>query len=392
MTEQEVSQGRLSRRAESIQPFLVMEVFERAVQLEREGRSVIHLELGEPDWDTPAAVIEAGVEALGQGRTRYTHSLGHLELREQISAWYERRYSVRVSPERVIVTVGSSGAMLLVFAALLDSGDEVVMADPYYSCYPKFVSLFDGVPALVPVHESQGFQLDPERVTERIGSRTKALILNSPANPTGAVTSPERLSELVDTARGRMVIVSDEIYHGLEYGPKARSILEYDGDAIVVSGFSKLFAMTGWRLGYAILPEYLIRPVQRLQQNLFISPPDFAQHAAISALTKTDQEIEGRRKSYDERRRLVIELLDGMDLRLAVEPAGAFYVFVSIAKYETSSVRFCRRLLEETGVAVTPGVDFGPGGEGYIRISYANSSERIEVGMKRIKDFLREVN
>lgn len=386
---QEKSSKLVSRRAQSISPFLAMEVLERATELERAGRSIIHLELGEPDLGTPEVVLEAGIKALRDGHTRYTHSLGRLELRETIAAWQERRYGIEVSPECVVVTIGSSGAMLLAFAALLDPACEVLMTDPHYSCYPKFVSVFEGVAVPVPVREEEGYQFDPGAVEEKLGRRTKALILNSPANPTGAVTQSERMMELVEITQGRAVIVSDEVYHGLEYQGKAHSILQYCPEAIVVNGFSKLFAMTGWRLGYAIVPQPLVRPIQKLQQNLFISAPDFAQFAAIAALTQTDEEIEQRRKRYDKRRRLLLRRLREIGLEILAEPTGAFYVFVNIRRWSDSSVDFAFQLLEKAGVAVTPGLDFGAQGEGFVRISYANSMANIEEGLNRLETGLQ---
>jgi aspartate/methionine/tyrosine aminotransferase len=377
-----------SRRAEHMPPFLVMEVLERAAELQRQGRSIIHLEVGEPDFDTPPAVIEAGEKALRDGRTHYTHSLGHPELREAIAAWQRAKYGVETSPDRIVVTIGSSGAMLLAFAALLDPGAEVLITDPHYACYPNFVSAFEGVPTRTPVCEADGFQFDPSAVKDRLGPRTRALVINSPANPTGTLTSPERMKELIELVADRVMIISDEIYHGLVYRGRAHSIREFDPDAVVINGFSKLFAMTGWRLGYAVVPEWLVRPIQKLQQNLFISPPDYAQFAAIAALQEAGQDVERMRQCYDRRRQLVLRRLKEMGLKILTEPVGAFYVFVNVGHYTEDVYQFAFEILESTGVAVTPGIDFGPGGQGYIRISYANSLESIDEGMHRLQKFL----
>ncbi len=380
---------RVSTRAAEMPPFLVMEVLERAQALERAGRSIIHLEVGEPDFDSPPVVVTAGQEALRAGHTHYTHSLGRLELRAALSNWLRRHYDVLVPPERIVVTMGSSAALLLVFAALLEPGDEVLLTDPCYACYPNFITTFGGVPVRTPVQEADGFQFDLGEVARRTGPRTRALVLNSPANPTGTLTSPQRMAALVDQLRGRAVIVSDEIYHGLVYGPRARSILEFEPDAVVVSGFSKLFAMTGWRLGYAVLPEWLVRPVQKLQQNLFVSPADFPQLAAVAALERAEADIEAMRRQYDERRRLVLRRLGALGLPVLAEPRGAFYVFVNVRQYTDDVYRFAFDLLERAGVALTPGTDFGPGGEGYVRISYANSLANIDAGLTRLGQFLR---
>jgi len=369
-------------------PFLAMEVLEKASAMQRDGRSVIHLEVGEPDFDSPPAAVEAGIKAIRDGRTHYTHSLGHPELREAIAGWQKRQYDIDVSPDRVVVTMGSSGAMLLAFAAMLDPGSEVVLTDPHYACYPNFIAAFGGVPVRTPVREEDGFQYDPDVVRGALTDRTRALMLNSPANPTGTLTTPERMHELVEVVEGRATIVSDEVYHGLVYQGRANSILEFSDRAVVVSGFSKLFAMTGWRLGYAIVPQYLVRPMQKLQQNLFISPPDYPQFAAIAALEESDDDVATMVAEYDKRRRLVLCRLAEMGLSVLTEPLGAFYVFVNVEQFTNDVYQFAFEILEKTGVAMTPGVDFGPGGEGYIRLSYANSIENIEEGMRRLGEYI----
>lgn len=384
------AENRVSRVATTMPPFLVMDVLDRAKTLERERRSIIHMEVGEPDFDTPAVVRDAGIRALRDGCTHYTHSLGHPELREAIAAWIHRRYGVEVSPQRVIVTLGSSGAMLLAYTALLDPGDRVLMTDPHYACYPNFVRACHAESVRLAVREEDGFQYDPQAVRENLAQSARILLLNSPANPTGIVTAPKRLGELAEVTRGRVQIISDEIYHGLTYGEEARSILEFDPDAVVVSGFSKLFAMTGWRLGYAIVPAYLVRPMQKLQQNLFISPPDFPQFAAVAALTQAGDDVERMRGCYNERRRLVLKKLGEMGLKVLVEPTGAFYVFFNVRRYTEDVHAFAFEILEKAGVALAPGIDFGPHGEGFLRLSYANSLENLEEGLERLKRFLAE--
>jgi aspartate/methionine/tyrosine aminotransferase len=382
--------NKVSQVGRKVPPFLVMDVMERAHALQRQGRSVIHMEVGEPDFDTPKVIREAGIRAIRDGHTHYTHSLGHPELREAIAAWMSRQYGVEVSPERVIITMGSSGAMVLTYMAMIDPGDRVLMTDPHYACYPNIVRSCHGEPVFLPVREEEGFQYDPGGVEEALSGGVRALLLNSPANPTGIVTSADRFRELVDSVRGRAQIVSDEIYHGLTYGEESHSILEFDPDAVVISGFSKLFAMTGWRLGYAVVPEYLLRPVQKLQQNLYISAPDFCQFAAIAALTEADDDIERMRKSYDQRRKLVLKRLKEMGLEVLVEPKGAFYVFFNVSRYTKDVLSFAFEILEKAGVALTPGVDFGHHGEGFLRLSYANSLDNLDEGLSRLARFLNE--
>jgi aspartate/methionine/tyrosine aminotransferase len=377
----------LSQRGRRTTPFLVMEVLERAGVLEREGRSIIHLEVGEPDFKTPEVVREAGIKAILDGHTHYTHSQGRSELREAISEWHWNRYGTQVSPERIVVASGSSTAMVLAFASLLDSGDEVLLTDPCYACYPKFVTVFDGVPVSIAVSEEDGFQYPIEAVKGRLSPKVKAILLNSPSNPTGTMASADRIRELVEVTSGRVLTVSDEIYHGLEYGEKGRSILEFTDDAIVINGFSKLFAMTGWRLGYAIFPEYMVRAVQKLQQNLFISAPDFAQIAARTALKEAVDDVEAMRQEYDVRRRFVLRRLRDIGFEIPVEPTGAFYVFINVSRYTQNVLDFTFQILEQAGVAVTPGVDFGSNGEGFVRICYANSMENLEEGMNRLEQF-----
>ncbi len=378
----------ISQRAACMPPFIVMEVLERAAELEQQGRSIIHLEVGEPDFDTPEVILEAGVRAMRDGHTHYTHSLGRPELRRAVCNWYRQQYDVAIEPERVVITTGSSGALALICAACLDAGDRALLTDPGYACYPNFVCAFGGQPLRLRVREQDGFQFEPEQVREQFDERTRLVLLNSPANPTGIVTPRQRLEAVVEAVAGRALLVSDEIYHGLTYGQRATSILEIEPGAAVVNGFSKLFAMTGWRLGYAILPPALVRPVQKLQQNLFISAPDYAQIAAVAALTRAAADVERMRQAYDARRRLVLERLAAMGLPVRVEPTGAFYVFVDVSAHTTDVYTFAFEVLERSGVALTPGVDFGPGGEGYVRISYANSLERIAEGMQRLEAFL----
>lgn len=381
---------RLSARARDIQPFIVMEVLERALELEAQGRSIVHLEVGEPDFETPPMVRDAGIQAIREGHTHYTHSLGRWELREAIAARYAERNGVDVSPEQIVVTVGSSGAMLLVFAALLDSGDEVLIPDPGYPCYPKFIRVFDGRTVPVRVEEATNFEFDPDRIQSSISEKSRALIVNSPSNPTGTVASLENLRRLRDLVAGRLAIVSDEIYHGLTYEGDAPSMLEVDPDSIVINGFSKLFAMTGWRLGYAVAPKSIVRSLQKLQQNLFISAPDFSQVAALRALTDAWGTIEEMRRQYDRRRRFLIERAQRAGLRVAGHPVGAFYLLLNVSPFTENVYELAFEILEKAGVAVAPGVDFGRWGEGYIRICYATSLEKLEIGMDRLEAFFAE--
>jgi (5-formylfuran-3-yl)methyl phosphate transaminase len=376
-----------SRRAQEITPFLVMDILERAKELERQGEKIIHLEIGEPDHDTPQVVKDAAYRALAAGETQYTHSQGLVELREALSQHYLEKYRVWVKPERFIVTSGTSPAMILIFAGLVDPGDEVLLTDPHYACYPNFLRLVDAVPRYVPVSEEDGFQLRPEELGPRLTPRTKAVIINSPANPTGTLIAAERLARLAELGP---YVVSDEIYHGLVYEGQEHSILEFTDRAFVINGFSKLYAMTGWRLGYLIAPEDFIRPLQKLMQNFFISANPFVQRAGIAALTQTGPEIEKMRVTYDARRRFLIAGLERLGFRLPVKPTGAFYVFVNARHLSQDSYALAFDILEKAGVGVTPGIDFGAGGEGFLRFSYANSTDNLAEALRRLEVYLAD--
>jgi aspartate/methionine/tyrosine aminotransferase len=371
-----------------IKPFIVMEVLERALQLEREGRSIVHLEIGEPDFPTPAAIVRAAKESLDGGDTHYTDSRGIPELRKAIARWYNGRYGCDVDYTRVLVTMGVSPALLLVLSCLIENeGDEVIIGDPCYPCYPNFIRYLGGVPRRIATREKDGFQLKPGDVQEVIGPPTRAVVINSPANPMGTLIPDDDLRGICGLD---IPVISDEIYHGLVYGDKERSALEFTGDAWVLNGFSKLFAMTGWRLGYAIMPEGRIRQMQILQQNFFISPSSFSQRGALAALEREHGEIAEMLERYDKRRRYLLERLSSLGLRSAVEPRGAFYIFVRTDHIDPDSFRLAFDILEKAGVAMTPGIDFGERGEGHLRISYANSLENIETGMDRLERYLDE--
>ena len=377
----------ITKRAKEIRPFIVMDVLERAQELESQGEHVIHLEVGEPDFDTPACVRAAGERAIREGKTHYTHSQGLLELRQAICEDYLKRYGVEITPEQVIVTSGTSPAMLLIFGALLEAGDEVIISDPHYACYPNFIRFVDGIPVRVPVAEEDGFQFRPEEIRRMVSPRTRAIFINSPANPTGNLLSPERMAEI---AKIGPMVISDEIYHGLVYEGEEHTILEYTDESFVLNGFSKLYAMTGWRLGYVIAPPRFVRPMQKMQQNFFISASAMAQWAGVEALRNEEAAAEVARmvSTYDERRRYMIQRLKKMGFGITVEPTGAFYVLANAKRFSSDSYSLAFDILHNAKVGVTPGVDFGPNCEGYIRFTYANSLENIAEGMDRLEQYL----
>lgn len=361
-----------------------MEILERAQELESRGRDIVHLEVGEPDFDTPSGAVEEGIGSIRNGRTHYTHSMGIAELRAAVARLFADDHGVDVDPDRVLVTVGSSAALLLSMAALCDPGDEIIVPDPGYACYPNIARTLGIVPRAVPVYEVDGFTYDPDRVSNAVGPRTKAIMLNSPANPTGAVTPSSVIDALVGIGP---TVVSDEIYHGLVYESVARTALRSSEEAFVVSGFSKRYAMTGWRLGYLVVPPSQLRAVQALQQNLFISASEFGQHAALAAI-ESRAEVAAMRLRFDERRRYVVSELNRIGLRVPVPPQGAFYAFCDARRYTDDSMAFALDILETAGVAVAPGIDFGRGGEGWIRVSYATSMGRLKLGIERLEAYL----
>ncbi|HNX53984.1 MAG TPA: pyridoxal phosphate-dependent aminotransferase [Prolixibacteraceae bacterium] len=377
----------ISEKAQNISPFIVMEVLERASVLEKEGKNIIHLEVGEPDFDVPACVLHESEMAMKQGRTHYTHSLGDPELRQEICNNYLKNYGVKISPDQVIVTSGTSPAILMILLALCNADDEVILSDPGYACYPNFISLSGAKMVKVPVFEEDGFQYRPENICAAITDRTKAILINSPMNPTGNLLSSETLQEI---ARFAPHIISDEIYHGLVYESNAHSILEYTQNAFVLNGFSKLYAMTGLRLGYVIAPEEFIRPMQKLQQNLFICASSVAQRAGIAALRDADSEVENMKNTYNERRKYMIRRLRELGFKITVEPTGAFYIFVNAKHLSGDSYKLAFDILEKAHVGVTPGIDFGENGEGYLRFSYANSLENIIEGLNRLEKYIAD--
>ncbi len=380
----------ISKRTAEMTSFIVMDVLERANEMERTGNHIIHLEVGEPDFDTPSCVKKAACRALEDGHTHYTHSLGMYELRKAICEYYSATYGVSIDPDQVIVTSGSSPAIFLVFSALLEKDDQVIISDPHYACYPNFIKFVQGQPVPIPVYEEDGFQYRPESIKEKINPKTRAVFINSPSNPTGNLLSENRMKAIADLvgAPGSPHIVSDEIYHGLVYEGQEHSILEFTDRAFVLNGFSKLFAMTGLRLGYVIAPQPFIRPMQKLQQNFFISANAMIQMAGIAALKEARDDVSRMKDIYNERRRFMIARLKEIGFGITVEPTGAFYVFANARHLSDDSYKLAFDILENARVGVAPGIDFGPNGEGYLRFSYANSLENIKEGMNRLEKYL----
>ncbi len=377
----------VTKKSSELPPFLVMEVLEKAVAMERKGDNIIHLEVGEPDFDTPDCIKEAAIRAIRDGKTHYTHSLGIPELREAIAEYYHSHYGVEVNPDQILVASGTSPAMLLLFMSLLEPGDEVILPNPYYACYPNYIRMIEGKPVFVNVDEKEGFQYRPAEIKPLIGKKTKAIFLNSPANPTGNITPAERMKAIAELGQ---TIISDEIYHGLVYEGKEHSILEFTSNALVINGFSKLYAMTGWRLGYVIVPPPFIRALQKMHQNFFISANAFVQWAGIAALREAGDDVLRMKNIYNQRRTYIIQKLRELGFGITVEPTGAFYVLANAKKLGEKSLELAFDILAKAKVGCAPGIDFGDNAEGYLRFSYANSLENIQEAMKRLQRYIEE--
>jgi len=310
-----------------------------------------------------------------------------LELREAISAHYLEKYAVTVDPDQIVVTSGSSPAIFMACAALLEAGDEAILSDPHYACYPNFINFLEGRCVTVPVREQDGFQYRPEDIKARLTDRTRMIFINSPANPTGTLLPAERMQAIAQLGP---YVLSDEIYHGLVYEGREHSILEFTDEAFVINGFSKLYAMTGLRLGYLIAPKAYMRSLQKIHQNFFISANAAVQKAGVAALTQSHADVARMVATYDERRRFMVQRLREIGFDIVVPPTGAFYVFVNAQHLSHDSFALAFDILEKARVGVTPGIDFGPGGEGYLRFSYANSLENIREGLDRIETYVRQ--
>lgn len=378
----------MNETIERMTSFIVMDVLERANELQREGIEVIHLEVGEPDFDMPECIVRAAVEAHHAGATHYTHSLGDPQLRVAICEFYMSEYGVTVDPDCIVVTSGSSPAILMALMLLCQAGDEVILSNPGYPCYRNFALACHAEPVCVPLHAENGFQYNIDDIRAKITDRTRAIFVNSPMNPTGTLVSDEVYKELVTL---NIPIISDEIYHGLVYEGRASTVLEFTDKAFVINGFSKRFAMTGLRLGYLIAPKEYMRSLQILQQNLFICAPSTAQKAGIAALREAKTDVDRMRTIYNERRIYLIERLKRMGFILHSEPQGAFYVFCDARHFTSDSYHFAFDVLEKAHVGITPGIDFGTGGEGFVRFSYANSFENIRRGMDKLEVYLKEL-
>ncbi|MDC7705550.1 pyridoxal phosphate-dependent aminotransferase [Vogesella indigofera] len=379
---------KLSKRLSAIAPFQVMVILEKARALQAAGHDVIHLEVGEPDFATPQAIVDAGRAALAAGHTYYTAAQGLAELRKAIAAFYQSRFGVTVAPERIIVTPGASGALQIALSLLVDEGDGVLMADPTYPCNRHFVSLLGGVPQTVPVGAATRYQLLADELDANWLPNTVAAMVATPANPTGTVLSRDEITALAERCRAHDgALIVDEIYQGLTYGADSFSALQLADDAFVINSFSKYFQMTGWRLGWLVVPQDYVEPAIRLAQNLFLCPPAAAQHAALAAFQPAVLDVlESRRAEFGRRRDFLLQVLPTLGWRIDAVPDGAFYVYADVSAVTDDSFAYCQRMLDEVKVAITPGADFGNNRAGsYVRVAYTTGIDRLAEAVARMK-------
>lgn len=381
----------IAHRMEGFSPFYVMELLQRAKQLEAEGREIIHMEIGEPDLATPKSIIEAGLKKIQTGDIKYTPAAGLPELRKKIAEFYYDRYSLVIDPKRIFITPGASGAFLLALGVTLNPGEEILMSDPCYPCNNNFVRFFGGNTCFVNVNASTEYQLTAELIKKHWQHNSRGVLIASPSNPTGTLISEQELTKSISVTQelgGNFF--SDEIYHGLVYNKQANSALQYSEEVFVINSFSKYFAMTGWRVGWLVVPEEYIDPVERLAQNIFISTPTHSQYAAIAAFSEENiLELETRKQEFEKRRDFLYTHLLRLGFEIAVKPEGAFYLYARCSRFTDDSFQFAKDLLEQEGVAVTPGKDFGNNESNYyIRFAYTASIAKMAVAIKKIERFI----
>ena len=384
----------LANRTFDIAPFYVMELLRRAKDLESQGRNIIHMEIGEPDFGTPKAIIDSGIKQLQTGNIKYTSAAGLSELREKIAAFYQTRYAVKLGTERIFITPGASGAFLLAFGVSVNPGDEIVMADPCYPCNSNFIRLFEGKAIALPVTAATNYQLTANLIEQHWNPSTKGVLIASPSNPTGTLIDADEFKRCIRTVHeSGGCFFSDEIYHGLVYGKYAPTALEFSDNVFVINSFSKYFGMTGWRIGWLIVPEGLVDATEKLAQNIFIATPTLSQYAALAAFDPQNlDELERRRAKFASRRDFLYNALVNLGFEIPVRPDGAFYIYANCAKFTDDSYQFAVGLLEEEGVAVTPGLDFGNYlANVHLRFAYTTSIERMGDAVERLERFIKRI-
>ena len=377
----------LAQRLQHIAPFHVMEIAAHAHRLQAAGRDVIHMEIGEPDFPSPQPVIDAAQALLSSGQIYYTSALGIRPLREAISGHYQRFYGLDVAPERIIVTAGGSAALLLTCALIVNRDDEILLTDPSYPCNRHFVRVMEGVPRTIAVGAPERYQFTAELIDRAWNAKTKGVLVASPSNPTGTSVREGELQKIVDCVEAHKgVLISDETYAGLNYGRKAETALAYSDDVFSVNSFSKYFNMTGWRLGWLVAPERYVRDLEKLAQNLYISPAALSQHAAVACFSDAGYAIaEARRAEFDVRRNYFATALADIGFNIPVMPDAGFFVYADVSRFTQDSEKFCTDILDQTGVAFAPGIDFGEHrAREHVRMAYAVGLEKLKDGVGRL--------
>lgn len=381
----------IANRMQSITPFYVMELLDRAKQLQLQGRDIIHMEIGEPDFPTPKAVLEKGIQFLKKGEVKYSAGSGLIELRIAIAEHYWEEYAVKISPNRVFITPGASGALLLAFGLSINAKDKIMMADPCYPCNNNFLRLLDAEPQFINVDANTSFQLNSQLIEQNWNNMTKGVLIASPSNPTGTLLEDSELSKIISTVRKRGgFFYADEIYHGLVYDRKIKSALSFSQDVFVINSFSKFYGMTGWRIGWLIVPEAFIDEAEKLAQNIFISTATHTQHAALASFTSENKaELLFRRDEFKQRRDFLYSNLSRLGFKIPCQPEGAFYIYADCSMFCNDSFSFARELLENQGLAITPGKDFGYNQQHkYVRFAYTASKDRMFEALTRLEKFL----
>ncbi len=384
---------KLSKRSRELSPFHVMDILAQAKALTQQGKTIYHMEVGEPDFATAEPIIEAGIEALKQQKTHYTPALGLPELRQAVAEYYDRKFSLDIDPQRVIITPGASGALQLAITCLLDAGDNVLLADPGYPCNQNIAHVLAAQTIAIPVSADNYYQLDARSAAQHWNGRTRAAMVATPSNPTGTIIPKKQLkslSEFVERKQGQLIV--DEIYQGLVYEGEDYSALEISDECFVINSFSKYFGMTGWRIGWMVVPEYYVEAIDRIAQNLFLAPPTISQYAALTALTaKTQLILDARRDEFKQRRDFLLPALEQLGFEIAVKPQGAFYIYANCGKFTDDSFSWVKQLLDQQGVALTPGIDFGTQqADIHCRFAYTQSLEKLEQAVDKIDAFIRK--
>ena len=379
-------------RMSEISPFHVMKLLARARELEAAGRSVVHMEIGEPDFATPKTIVQAGIDALNMGRTHYTPALGLCDLRQAIADFYGSRYQVNVASETVVVTPGSSGALQLVCGVLINPGDEVLLTDPGYPCNKHFVQLMGGVPKFLTLSEENNYQFSLDDLKKNWTSKTKAIILASPSNPTGIVLDDELLASVAEFAKQKNAyLILDEIYHGLIYDYQAKTLAGRFDNVFIINSFSKYFCMTGWRIGWLISPKAFVDDIDKLAQNIFLAASTPGQYAALAGFSEQSIEIlESYRIEFQKRRDFLFDAIQSLGFQIKNKPAGAFYLYANSSQLSNDSFQLAGDLLENTGVAITPGKDFGDANaSSHVRFAYTTSLSQLQLGMDKLKSYFK---